>query len=54
MLNYDPEAVVQHNENSKPVEVQPAAHTEVKKDKDPVKKDLEEVKNILEFLIAKL
>jgi len=54
LLNYDPDVVVQHNENSKPAEVLPAAHIELKKDKDPVKKDLEEVKNILEFLIAKL
>jgi DNA-binding transcriptional MerR regulator len=55
LLNYDPDLVVQHNDIVKPVEVQPAAaHIEVKKDKDPIKKDLEEVKSILEFLIAKL
>jgi DNA-binding transcriptional MerR regulator len=54
LQNYIPEIVVQRIDSPANTDVQPVTHTEVKKEKDSLKKDLEEIKYILEYLIAKL
>jgi DNA-binding transcriptional MerR regulator len=54
LQNYIPELVVQHNDSPRQIDAQPLTHTEFKKDKDSIKKDLEEIKNIIEYLLVKL
>ena len=54
LQNYVPETTAQHNDPVKIVEAQPVAHNETKKEKESIKKDLEEIKNIIEYLIVKL
>ena len=54
LQNYVPETAAQHNDSVKQPEAQPVTHNDGKKDKESIKKDLEEIKDILEFLIIKL
>jgi DNA-binding transcriptional MerR regulator len=54
LQNYIPELLVQYNDPAKQLDTQPVSHAEVKKDKDSIKKDLEEIKNIIEYIIVKL
>ena len=54
LQNYVPEPAVQHNEHVKAADVQAAVHNDGKKDKESIKKDLEEIKDIIEYLLVKL
>ncbi len=54
LQNYIPEIVVQHINSPSQTDIYPVTHAEVKKGKDSIKKDLEEIKKIIEYLIAKL
>jgi DNA-binding transcriptional MerR regulator len=54
LQNYVPDGVVQPGEPVKQAEAQPVVHVETKKDKESIKKDLEEIKNIIEYLLVKL
>ena len=54
LQNYVPEIAAPHNDTAKQADIQPVIHNDGKKDKDPIKKDLEEIKNILEYLLVKL
>ncbi|MDT3697105.1 MAG: MerR family transcriptional regulator [Ignavibacterium sp.] len=55
MENYSPEKILQPAELVKPVtESETSENIEVKKEKNTIQKDLEEIKNILEILVSKL
>ena len=54
LQNYVPEPAVTHNDPVKTVDTQTAIHNDGKKDKESIKKDLEEMKDIIEYLLVKL
>lgn len=53
MENYSPERILSTSEPENTIEINPEPQS-VKKEKSNLHKDLEEVKNILEFLVSKL
>ena len=54
LQNYVPETAASHNDIVKITDAQPVTHNDGKKDKESIKKDLEEIKTIIEYLIVKL
>lgn len=55
MENYSPEKILQPVEQIKPIsESEASENVEVKKERNTIQKDLEEIKNILEILVSKL
>jgi DNA-binding transcriptional MerR regulator len=54
LQNYVPEPAVAHNDPVKSTDAQNVNHNDGKKDKESIKKDLEEIKDIIEYLLVKL